>query len=73
MKKTGCALCLADPTLQDNYDVILTAVKEDGEALQHASDRLRNDFTIACAAYQQNPKTLRYVTNPVLKNALQNL
>jgi len=43
-----------DPNYSDDYEVMLAAVKENGQALSHASDRLKDDPRIVKAAVEQD-------------------
>ena len=51
------------PMYNDDKEVIMTAVVQDGWALEYASDRLKNDKEVVMAAIAQNGCTLRYASD----------
>mmetsp|Transcript_56973 Transcript_56973/g.128052 ORF Transcript_56973/g.128052 Transcript_56973/m.128052 type:complete len:241 (+) Transcript_56973:56-778(+) len=53
----------------DSYEVVLTAVSEDGMALQFASDALRGNVDIVTAAVTQNAMALRCASERLRGNA----
>jgi hypothetical protein len=48
------------PELNDDKDLVLLAVKQDGYALQFASDRLREDKDVLDAALEQNLNAIQF-------------
>ena len=69
------------PDLQNDFDVVLSAVGNDGHSLTHASPKMRNNRQVAAAAVNQAPLALRhastnlqsdrdFVINAVSKNGL---
>jgi len=48
------------PELNDDKDTVLLAVKQDGYALQFASDRLREDKDVLDAALEQNLNAIQF-------------
>jgi hypothetical protein len=52
---------------RDDKDVVTTAVKNDGEALQYASVRLRNDAEVVMAAVQNNGISLKHASEHLRK------
>jgi len=61
-KVGGWMLEHASIDLQDDKDVVLTAVKEDGYALRYASKRLQADKEIALAAVRDYGSALQYAS-----------
>ena len=49
-----------NPRWTSDRDVVLTAVKRNGEALQYASHTLKDDFDVVLAAVKENGKALRH-------------
>ncbi len=47
----------------NNKEFVLEVVKQDGEALQYASDELRNDKDVVLAAVQQDRDALQYASD----------
>ena len=52
----------ASETLRNDRNVVLTAVAQNGYALQHASETLRNDDKVVLAAVAQNGYALEYAS-----------
>ena len=59
-------LKMASAALQDDPQVVHTAVKFDGDSLQFASTRIRSDKDIAMCAVRQNGMALKHVSNALL-------
>ena len=53
--------------LQDDKEVVLAAVKENGFALRFASDRLKDDEDIVRAAVRRNRRALRFASERLQK------
>jgi hypothetical protein len=56
--------------LQDDHDVVLATVKNDGLNLKYASYDLRRDFTIAMTAIEENGEAFRYCLPGEVKDRL---
>lgn len=54
--------------LNDDFDVVLAAVKNTGLALESASDSLKNDRIIVLAAVEQNPDALQFASPELQKD-----
>ena len=59
---TSAALQYASPTLQDNHDIVLTAVSHNGMNLQHASARLQATRLIANTAVHSTEAALPFAS-----------
>ena len=55
------SLLLVDETLLNDKDIVLTAVKGDGELLKYVGDKFKNDPEIVLAAIKSNYKAIEYV------------
>jgi hypothetical protein len=51
---------------ENNKEVVLAAVKEDGYALQFASDELRDDKEVVLAAVNEDRWALRYASKSLI-------
>lgn len=60
----------ASQRLQDDYEVVLAAVKKRGLNLKYASYNLRRDFTIAITAIEENGGAFRYCLPGEVKDRL---
>lgn len=77
---SGSALAYADLTgiLRGNREVALTAVAQDGEALEYVAFDLKRDVEIVLKAVQQNGDALRFADDSlqndpyIVKEALSN-
>ena len=58
----------ASAELQDDRDVVLAAVKQNGKALQFASEARRDDKEIVLAAIQQNDWAFTVASDPMRDN-----
>lgn len=56
------------PEAQDDYELVLIAVKKNGLALEFASERLKNDFDIALCAVKKNGLALEFVSDELRRN-----
>lgn len=52
-----------DPKLRDDKDIILEALKENGQALQYASEALRDDEECVIKAMSKNVQMLYFASN----------
>ena len=50
------------PAFKDDYDVVMTAVRQNGLSLQFASERLRDDFHVVIAAVQNKGHAIAYAS-----------
>ena len=57
----------ANEKLQGDREVMLAAVKVDGQALYYGSKSIRNDKEIALAAVKQDKRALEYIASEELK------
>lgn len=64
IKENPYAFELLDPIYQDNYDLALLAVSEDGLLLKSVSPRLKENKDIVLAAVKCSQSALRFTTNP---------
>ena len=64
----GLALEYASDNLKDDYETVLTAVKQDYKALQYASNRLQGDKGIVLAAVVGNRAALQYASYDMKNN-----
>jgi hypothetical protein len=63
VSNTGCALEHASDNLKEDRDVCLTAVKQDGKAIQYVGDCLfQDDREIALEAAKSNSEALGYMS-----------
>ena len=54
--------------LRNDYELILKAVKKNGDVLQFASDDLKNNYNIVMEAVKQNGNTLKYASDDLKNN-----
>tara|TARA_Y100000591_G_scaffold304432_1_gene301091 strand:+ start:832 stop:1713 length:882 start_codon:yes stop_codon:yes gene_type:complete len=55
-------------TLQNDREVVLAAVRQDGKMLEWASDELRKDFDVVLAAVKQNGEALQFALGELRSN-----
>lgn len=67
----GWLLCFASKKLQNDKEVVKTAIAQDGMALKYASYRLQNDKKIAYEAAKQNIEALQYVSKDIQEDIRQ--
>jgi hypothetical protein len=58
---------------KNNKDVVLEAVKQDGMALQFASDELKNNKDVVLKAVRQNVWVLRFASEELQKELKHSL
>jgi uncharacterized lipoprotein YbaY len=56
------------PDFQDNHDIVLAAVSNDGRALEFASSDIRDNHDIVSAAVRQNGKALQFASLDLRNN-----
>lgn len=63
-------LSLADVNkkFQDDEEIVMHFIKLKGENFEFASDRLKNDFTIAVEAIKRSDEALKFASSELLKN-----
>ena len=66
VEKNGLLLRFAAPSLQDDKELVCSAVKENGLAIQYVSDLLQNDEKVQALAQQQNPYALLALEPPAI-------
>ena len=67
MERDGNALCAVPNELRADREVVLAAVRADGDALQYASDELvQADREVVLAAVNQRGDLLWYASNELL-------
>lgn len=59
------------PAFRDNKEIVLAAVKADGTALEHASDKLRADKDVVLAAWQTAPHSIVFVHPSLIEKDMQ--
>ena len=60
MKKDGLALKEADSFLQNDKLIVLAAVKQNGDALQYASDDLKKDPEVVAEAIREYSRSILF-------------
>jgi len=68
LKRQGNGLFHAGKELQNNKEIVLSAVKQNGFALKFASYELRNDKEVVLAAVKQNRYALQYASDELKNN-----
>ena len=58
---------LSDIT-RDNYEIMLAAVKRDGNTLEYASEELKNNLTLVLEALKNDPYAINYVGKKLLND-----
>ena len=54
--------------IQDNKELVLIAVKQNGMALEYASKELQNDKEVVMAAVKNNPEAIKYASEELQNN-----
>jgi hypothetical protein len=62
VQKNGWNLEHLDSSHQDDFEIVLTAVKDVGKSLQYASEKLKNNKEIISAAIASDPKSIIYAS-----------
>lgn len=68
VKSQPLALTIFTKEMRDDYDVVLEAVSRDGNAIAHASTRLKDNLNIAMAAVNNYPFALELVSKNLRNN-----
>eukprot|EP00929_Paragymnodinium_shiwhaense_P007234 TRINITY_DN111168_c0_g1_i1.p1 TRINITY_DN111168_c0_g1~~TRINITY_DN111168_c0_g1_i1.p1 ORF type:complete len:600 (+),score=163.49 TRINITY_DN111168_c0_g1_i1:42-1841(+) len=55
------------PFFQNDKEVVLSSVSQNGLSLMHASEELRGDYDVAYCAVRENANALQYVVDPTKK------
>ena len=63
-----CALPISDKKLKKDKEVVLTAVKQSGDALQYASTSLKKDKEVVKVAIKQSETALQYADSSLKKD-----
>jgi hypothetical protein len=63
LAKSACWTLEMIPEAQDNREIVLEAVKQTGDVLFHASDRLKDDPEIVLAAVKQDGDSLYFASD----------
>ena len=61
--KNGVSLSYAPASVQDNKDLVMTAVSLNGMNLKFASERLKDDIEVVLEAMKQNVMALQFVNS----------
>lgn len=60
--KNGLNLQKLSPEMQDDYEIVMTAVVGCGASIQYASDRLRDNYDIALLAMNDDNQSFVYIS-----------
>lgn len=68
IEKNNCEFILNHPEWNNDKEIVLIAVQQDGWALQYVSENMKNDKEIAVLAIAQNPLLFQFLSYNLRKD-----